>query len=313
MRGWIVDCYADPAQDAMVTWLRTNSGVERLEDRRFRPAFYVWAPRDRLGELKTSIQMLGTAEVSEERRRIWLGEREREVLRVVPSTYDQLTPLARTVDRWGLYRDYKLFNVDFRMEHRYFMAHDIFPMGLLEYDGRFHHLDTPYRLDYALPDLRVCRLDLKVEARQRIPTMEDRSALRTPRRHGAGGRRGGGAGGPGPHPAPDGPGRGRDRRRRRVLPGLPAGPGGAARRPGGAGPGPGHAPGQGQELLHLRPHRLQGPGAQAARTHPHRLRPARSCSTSPGCMASSTCPGCPASRCRRCPACRQAPPSAPCR
>ena len=174
MRGWIVDCYADPAQDAMVTWLRTNSGVERLEDRRFRPAFYVWAPRHRLADLKTSLLMLGTAEVSEERRRIWLGEREREVLRVVPSTYDQLTPLARTVDRWGLYRDYKLFNVDFRMEHRYFMAHDLFPMGLLEYDGRFRHLDTPYRLDYALPDLRVCRLDLKVEARQRIPTMEDR-------------------------------------------------------------------------------------------------------------------------------------------
>ena len=176
------------------------------------------------------------------------------------------------MDRWGLYRDYKLFNVDFRMEHRYFMAHDLFPMGLLEYDGRFHHLDTPYRLDYALPDLRVCRLDLKVEARQRIPTMEDRllsahlndTVLE----------------GDEAAVLED-----LDRTLRRMDPDVVVTDGGDAFYldylraraelngvPVELGRDAGHAPGQGQELLHLRPHRVQGPGAQAARAHPHRFR-----------------------------------------
>jgi DNA polymerase elongation subunit (family B) len=173
MKGWIIDCYPDTATDSMVTWLRTNAGTERIVDPKFRPAFYVWAPRDKMDDLKTALRTVGMDRYTEERRRTWLAEKERTVLRIVPSTYDALMPMARSIDRWGLYRDYRLFNVDFRMDHRYFMAHDIFPMGLLQYDGQFQHMDTPYRLDYPLPELRTCHLDVKVRAAHHIPTLED--------------------------------------------------------------------------------------------------------------------------------------------
>lgn len=173
MKGWIIDCYPDTATDSMVTWLRTNTGTERIVDPTFRPAFYAWAPRDKMDDLKAALRTAGMDGYTEERRRTWLAEKERTVLRIVPATYDALMPMARSIDRWGLYRDYRLFNVDFRMDHRYFMAHDIFPMGLLQYDGQFQHMDTPYRLDYPLPELRTCHLDVKVRAAHHIPTLED--------------------------------------------------------------------------------------------------------------------------------------------
>jgi len=59
------------------------------------------------------------------------------------------------------------------MDHRYYLAHGIFPMGLLDTGERYRHMDSPYRLDYPIPDLKVMRLDIKVNARNHIPTYED--------------------------------------------------------------------------------------------------------------------------------------------
>ncbi|QLH75329.1 MAG: hypothetical protein HPY73_07715 [Methanomassiliicoccales archaeon] len=173
MRGWIIDCYPDNTNDSMVIWLRTRNGTEKIVDNSFRPAFYVWAPKEREEELRSALRMSGFDGVTEERRRIWLGDKERRVLRIVPPSYHDLIPMARSIDRWGLYRDYMLFNVDLRMDLRYFMSHGLFPMGLLEYNGHFHHLDTPWRLDYPLPELKVAELKVDVRAKNRIPTPAD--------------------------------------------------------------------------------------------------------------------------------------------
>ena len=173
MRGWIIDCYADTRDDSMVLWLWTSQGVRKIVDRKFRPAFFVWAPEEKMAELRSGLRIAGIGEQTVERHRTWLGERKRDVVKIVPDCYLSLMPTAKMIDRWGLYRDYKLFNVDFRMDHRYYLAHGIFPMGLLDTDNGYRHLDSPYRLDYPMPDLKVMRLDIKVDARNHIPTYED--------------------------------------------------------------------------------------------------------------------------------------------
>ena len=50
MRGWIIDCYADTKDDSMVLWLWTAQGVRKIVDRKFRPAFFVWAPEEKMAE-----------------------------------------------------------------------------------------------------------------------------------------------------------------------------------------------------------------------------------------------------------------------
>ena len=81
MRGWVLDCYADMAENRMVTWVWTNRGVERVvED--FIPRIYVLASRDRLEKLTRDLALLGVKDVSLVRRRTELGGEEREVLSV---------------------------------------------------------------------------------------------------------------------------------------------------------------------------------------------------------------------------------------
>lgn len=170
MRGWIIDCYPDYHQNAMVIWLRTPHGVERIVDGDRLPRFFVWAPETELRELASKLEMIDVRS-SLERRRIWPGDRERPTLGVTAG-YGALVDLARTVDRWGGYRRYQLFNVDLRFDQRYFLHHGIFPMGLLEAGEGYSLLDSPFRMNYPLPPLTPLRLEMKVG--RGIPTMGDR-------------------------------------------------------------------------------------------------------------------------------------------
>ena len=130
MRGWVLDCYADMAENRMVTWVWTNHGVERVVDELV-PRFYVRASRERLDKLAGGLAQLGVKDVSVVRRRTELGGKEREVLSVAVRDYASLQPLAVTIDSWGGYRDHLLYNVDLRMDQRYFLAKGIFAMGLV--------------------------------------------------------------------------------------------------------------------------------------------------------------------------------------
>ena len=117
MNGWVLDCYADMAENRMVTWVRTNHGVERVvED--FVPRIYVQAPKDRLEKLRGDLALIGVDDTSVVRRRTGLGEREREVLSVAVRDYSAIQPLAVTIDSWGDYRRNLLYDVDLRMDQR---------------------------------------------------------------------------------------------------------------------------------------------------------------------------------------------------
>ncbi len=62
MRGWIIDCYADTKDDSMVLWLWTGQGVRKIVDRKFRPAFFVWAPEEKMAELRSGLRIAGIGE-----------------------------------------------------------------------------------------------------------------------------------------------------------------------------------------------------------------------------------------------------------
>jgi DNA polymerase elongation subunit (family B) len=173
MKGWIIDCYPDYEHDCIVIWIKTNNGIERLVDRCFFPKFYVWAPEERLVKLTDDLTMFDVKELTLEKKKIWLGEEKKLTLGVTVNKYGSLNQLARMVSRWGDYRDYSLFNVDMRFEQRYFLAYDLFPMGLIEFGKELRSIDSPYRLDYPIPNLRTSNLKVDVKARNGIPTFDD--------------------------------------------------------------------------------------------------------------------------------------------
>jgi DNA polymerase-2 len=170
MRGWVLDCYADMAENRMVTWVKTNCGMERVvED--FVPRICVQASRDRLEKLRKDLALIGFEDTSLVRRRTALGEKEREVLSVAVHDYSAMQPLAVTIDSWGGYCRHLLYDVDLRMDQRYFLKKGIFSMGLVELPS-LRSLDSNLRIDYPVPSLSS--IDLRVRTKgSGIPTFNN--------------------------------------------------------------------------------------------------------------------------------------------
>jgi DNA polymerase-2 len=171
MRGWIIDCYPDYGSNSMVIWVRTAGKAECLSFDH-RPDIYVWAPADELRSLPKRLEMIGFPDTSIDRRRLWLGEREKEVLRVGIQNYSGVQDLARTLDSWGGHGRFELFNVDLRLDQHFLLERGLFPMGLTDFD-HMRPLDSPWRHDYPLPQFREAILDIRVGAGKGIPTFED--------------------------------------------------------------------------------------------------------------------------------------------
>ncbi|MCJ2519914.1 MAG: hypothetical protein LN412_03060 [Candidatus Thermoplasmatota archaeon] len=176
MRGWIIDAYGDYRTDSVVLWLWTSQGVHRIEDREFRPNFYVHGSRMDLEEMRRRLENLRRVERIEwTRKRIDLQSQETvEVLEVWPQRYRDLHPLAELVSKEGRYYDYRLYDVDMRCAQRYFFQHDILPLGLVEYNGGWHALEEPFALEYDLPPLKALELNIEVEAPEGLPRHRDR-------------------------------------------------------------------------------------------------------------------------------------------
>jgi DNA polymerase elongation subunit (family B) len=177
MQGWILDAYPDYDRDVMVLWLWRRDGAQRVEDGTFRPGFFVHAPRPRLAELRRKLAVLDeVAVVRDARRRTALhASRPAAVLEVVPRRYRDLRRVAQLVDGYGGYYDVRLFDVDLRFSQRYFLAHDVFPHGLVEYaHGAWRPQEEHFALDYPIPALGRVVLDVAVDAARGIPRFPDR-------------------------------------------------------------------------------------------------------------------------------------------
>ncbi len=174
MRGWIIDAYPDYRNNTMVLWLKTKKGVEKVVDERFQPKFYVHHPSHaELKGLAKDLEILDAVaktEMVEKKIDIRSGAAEK-ILAVTPRNYSDLKGCARIIDSRGGYHDYKLFNVDVRLEQRYLVEKGLFPMAMVNLSGKPKLEDGQFRLRYAIPDLKGA--ELKVFTDAGIPTYHD--------------------------------------------------------------------------------------------------------------------------------------------
>ncbi len=150
--------------------------MHRIEDRSFRPSFFVKVPPAELPDLQRRLGILDqVAATRVVMKRTELAAEEPEpLLEVVPRHFADLRDAARIVDSAGKYYEYELFDVDLRFSQRYFLEHDIFPMGLVAHDGGWRPLEEHFALEYEIPDLRRDVLDVRIDVPAGIPRMEDR-------------------------------------------------------------------------------------------------------------------------------------------
>jgi len=150
--------------------------VHRVEDRTFRPSFFVKVPPPELPDLQRRLGILDqVAATRVVMRRTGLAAEEPEpLLEVVPRHFADLRDAARIVDSAGKYYEYELYDVDLRLTQRYFLQHGIFPMGLVAYDGTWRALEEHFALEYEVPPLKRDVLDVRIDAPAGIPRMDDR-------------------------------------------------------------------------------------------------------------------------------------------
>lgn len=177
LQGWIFDAYTDYERNSLVLWLRTESGVHRIEDSSFRAPFYVHAPLEELQDLRRRLEILdGVENVLETKKRTDIGECDpRIMLEVHSKRYEYIKEIARIIDSNGRYHNHKLFNVDLRLTQRYFLEKGVFPMGLMDYyRGEWRALEDQFALEYSLPPLSTVLLDVAVRAEKKIPRFQDK-------------------------------------------------------------------------------------------------------------------------------------------
>jgi DNA polymerase elongation subunit (family B) len=175
MRGWIFDVYPDYKKNVMVLWLKTKSGVKKIEDGSFRPSFYVYHPSyEELRTLARDLMILDhVSETKMVKKKIDIRSRRAEkVLKIRPRNYSDMKKCARIVDSRGGYYEYKLYNVDIRLSQRYLAERKLFPMAMVNVSkGKFELEDGQFRLRYAVPNLTGVNLNIYTDAR--IPTFHD--------------------------------------------------------------------------------------------------------------------------------------------
>ncbi len=177
MQGWIIDSYADYDKNSIVIWLWTEQGAHRIEDARFRPSFFMSAPPGELREYRKHLEILDAiGDVRETRRRLSLmDDAPSPVLEIFPRHYRGLSDLARTIDSNGGYYDYHLYNIDLRFSQRYFLHHDIFPLGLVDYShSAWRMLEEQFALEYKMPELKTALLDITVDKTTGISRFQDK-------------------------------------------------------------------------------------------------------------------------------------------
>ncbi len=150
--------------------------MHRIEDRSFRPSFFVKVPLAELPDLQRRLEILDqVAATRVVMKRTSLAAEDREpLLEVVPRHFADLRDAARIVDSAGKYYEYELFDVDLRLSQRYFLQHNLFPMGLVAYDGAWRPLEEHFALEYEIPNLKGDVLDVRIDAPAGIPRTDDR-------------------------------------------------------------------------------------------------------------------------------------------
>ncbi len=176
VKGWILDARPDFDRDALEVWLWTTQGTRRVVDRGYHVPFYVAASEERLGDLGRFLD--GLPEVASwdavEARTDLRSPEAHEVLRIFPRHYHEVRPLAEMIDEAGGFHDFRLYNVDLRLNQRYLLDKGLVPSAWAEQHNGWRALEDRYALEYEVPDLDMAVLDLHVANPLGIPRLQDR-------------------------------------------------------------------------------------------------------------------------------------------
>ena len=179
IRGWILDAY--PSNEGEITiWIISESGQRiRITDN-FHPKIYVSSKQDSIepliGKLYNNPDVIKWDFAYKFAQPT--DSQKSKVLELALRDCRRTQTLTNNILRLGDYMRYQVSNCDLKGDRAYFFSHDIFPLALLEVKvektGLQYTLhDSVSSTDYAIPPLRVMKLDVKIAKKSKIADFND--------------------------------------------------------------------------------------------------------------------------------------------
>ncbi len=168
VRGWLLDVYPSDFGKVAV-WVITEKGERiRLTDK-FQPCIYVSGRKDELETLISRLynnQKIASLRFVQKYAQATDAEKS-TVLEITVKDCRQTRGLTLEILKMGDYLRYELHNCDVQEDRAYLFSRSLFPLAFLEVKyGKsgldYTLLDSVESIDYAVPRLRVMRLEVDV-------------------------------------------------------------------------------------------------------------------------------------------------------
>ena len=178
--GWLLDVTESADGRSVVLWVKSRrTGRVRRTAVEYRPPFLIGGPRAALVDLAHHLRALPTvAEVALGSGRPSLFDRRaRPVLTVTPERNPARRALARTVDAFGQYTTFTLYDVDLAPPQLYHLSHALYPFAPVVGTGASLVATEPAEtIDYVPPPLRAAPIEVRIagERRGRLPPPDGR-------------------------------------------------------------------------------------------------------------------------------------------
>src|SRR5450759_2610206 len=179
IRGWILDAY--PAGEGEIAvWVISELGERiRLIDT-FHPKIYVSGKQDEIERLASGfysnndIAKWGFAQKYAHPT----DTQKSRVLEITLKDYRKNSHFTREIIRIGDYTKYEVLNCDLHADRAYLFSKDLFPLALVEIKNQPEELtyklqDSVASTDYAVPPLRIMRLQVKIAQKAKVGNFED--------------------------------------------------------------------------------------------------------------------------------------------
>jgi DNA polymerase, archaea type len=179
IKGWILDAY--PSNEGEITvWIISEAGQRiRLTDN-FHPKIYASSKQESIepliGKLYNNPDVVKWDFVYKYAQPS--DSEKSKVLELALRDCRRTTALTNNILMMGDYIRYQVSNCDLKGDRAYFFSHDIFPLALVEVKVektglQYTLLDSVASTDYAVPPLRVMKLEVEIAKKNKIADFND--------------------------------------------------------------------------------------------------------------------------------------------
>jgi len=179
VKGWLFDVYPSDFGEVAVWIISENGERVRLTDK-FQPKIYVSGKQE-------DIERLASQFFSSQAVAAWnfaykyahpTDIEKSKVLEVALKDCRRTSSFTRSILIKGDYLQYEVHNCDLHGDRAYLFSHDLFPLAFMEVEAektglKYTLLDSVESTDYAIPPLRITKLEVDIAKKGKIASFKD--------------------------------------------------------------------------------------------------------------------------------------------